>query len=106
MNRIILSIPIMVGILGIGLIGVFQFSSAEIEPSFTCTPNTQNGHVFCSDSPKTGERGLFVFGPEANCPMDVNFIIKDRMVVEIQDGPNCEYQDGFVLVLTIDEKID
>jgi hypothetical protein len=97
-----LEIPIIVGILTLGLTGVYQYSNAEIQPDFICNPNTENGHVICSPSPNVGDHGLLVSDSKNSCPIDVTLIMGNMMVVQIRDSPDCKFNDGFTIVLTID----
>ena len=102
MGYLLLTIPVIIGILILGNTGVYQYSNAEIQTDFLCNPNAENGHVICSPLPNVGDRGLFVLDSKNSCPIDVTFIIENMMVVVIRDSPDCKFNDGFTLVLTID----
>ena len=102
MGYVILAISVIIGVLVLGIPGIYQYSNAEIQTDFRCNPNAENGHVTCSPSPNVGDRGLFILDSKHSCPIDVTFIIEDLMVVQIRDSPDCKFNDGFTLVLTID----
>ena len=102
MNYTIWAISVIAGVFVLGVAGFYQFSDAEIETEFVCNPNQKNGHVVCSESPEIGERGLFFIDSKNSCPIDVSFIIENRMVVEFGDSPDCKYNEGLTLALTID----
>ena len=102
MGYVILSILVIIGVFVLGLTGVYNYSDAEIQMDFLCNPNAENGHVICSPSPNVGDHGLFILDSQNSCPIDVTFIMENLMMVEIRDSPNCKFNDGFTLVLTID----
>jgi hypothetical protein len=102
MGHTMLAIPVIVVILTLGVTGVYQYSNAEIQPDFICNPNSENGHVVCSPSPNVGDHGLLVSDSNNRCPIDVTLIMGNLMVVQIRDSPDCEFNDGFTIVLTID----
>jgi len=102
MINTILAISVIAGVFVFGVTGFYQYSNAEIQTDFLCIPNAKNGHVICSVPPKVGEHGLFVLDSQNSCPIDVTFIIETQMVVEIRDSPDCKFNDGFILALTID----
>ena len=102
MGYVFLTISVIIGILALGITGISQYSNAEIQSDFLCNPNTENGHVMCSPLPNVGDHGLFVLDSKNSCPIDVTFILENMMVVVIRDSPDCKFNDGFTLVLTID----
>jgi len=102
MSYSIFAISVIIGVFVLGVAGFYQYSAAEIQIDFICDPNVKNGHVMCSVPPKMGDHGLFVLDSENSCPIDVTFIIENRMAVEIQDSPDCKFNDGFMLALTMD----
>ena len=97
-----LIIPVIAGILVIGIVGLYPYSDAEVEPDFVCNPTGQNGHVLCSYPPTSGDHGMLILDSKNSCPIDVTFTLENRFVVEFQDHPDCIYNDGFTLALTID----
>ncbi len=97
-----LTIPVIAGILVIGIVGLYPYSDAEVEPDFVCNPTGQNGYVLCSNPPAAGDQGLLILDSHNSCPIDVSFTLENRFVVKFQDHPDCIYNDGFTLVLTID----
>ena len=48
MGYVILAISVIIGVLVLGIPGVYQYSNAEIQTDFRCNPNAENGHVTCS----------------------------------------------------------
>ena len=102
MGYVFLTISVIIGIFALGITGISQYSNAEIQTDFLCNPNTENGHVICSPLPNVGDRGLFVLDSKNSCPIDVTFILENMMVVVIRDSPDCKFNNGFTLVLTID----
>jgi len=102
MINTILAISIMAGVFVLGVTEFYPYSNAEIQTDFLCNPNAKNGHVICSVPPKVGDHGLFVLDSQNSCPIDVTFIIENLMAVEIRDSPDCKFNDGFILALTID----
>ncbi len=102
MGYVVLTISAIIAVFVLGMTGVYQYSNAEIQSDFVCNPNAGNGHVICSPQPNVGDRGLFVLDSKNSCPIDVNLIMGNLMVVQIRDSPDCKFNDGFTLVLTID----
>lgn len=102
MRHLKLSILVILGISVVGVTGVYQFSSAETDSHFICKPNAENGHVICSTQPRLGDHGLFAMDSKNRCPIDVIFIIQNQMVVEFRESPDCKFNDGFTLSLTLD----
>ena len=102
MGYAILTISVIIGIFVLGMTGVYQYSNAEIQTDFICNPNAENGHVICSPSPNVGEYGLLISDSQNSCPIEVTLIMGNLMVVQIRDSPDCKFNDGFTLVLTID----
>jgi len=97
-----LIVSIIIGIAALGIVGFHQYSNAEIQTDFVCTPNAQNGHVNCSSLPKAGDHGLFILDSQNSCPVDVTFTLENRFVVKFGDHPDCKFNDGFTLALTLD----
>ena len=103
MGKVILTISVIIGVLVLGIPGINQYSNAEIQTDFICNPNAENGHVICSPSPNVGEYGLLISDSQNSCPIEVTLIMGNLMVVQIRDSPDCKFNDGFTLVLTIDK---
>jgi len=98
-----LVIPIIIGIGILGVTGFYQYTNAETITDFVCTPNVKNGHVNCTSTPTIGDSGLFILDSENRCPIDVIFTLKNKFVVQFQDHPDCKFNEGFRLALTIDK---
>ena len=99
-RRFVILILFVVGVFGV--LGVYQYSNAEISDNFVCTPNSQNGHVNCSSPPIVGNQGLFLLNSENSCPIEVTFVLENKFVVIFGDSQDCIYEDGFTLALTLD----
>ncbi len=97
-----IAIPIILGIVVLGVAGLYQYTNAENHTDFVCTANSQNGHVNCSNPPTIGDSGLFILDSENSCPIDVTFTLENRFVVKFGDHPDCKFNDGFTLALTLD----
>ncbi|MDH3677618.1 MAG: hypothetical protein OEQ12_04870 [Nitrosopumilus sp.] len=97
-----LVIPVIIGVMVLAVAGFNDLTSAEKENDFFCNPNVDNGHVRCSAIPSIGDRGLFILDSQNKCPIDVSFIIENKMVVTFGNHPDCKFNDGFKLALIID----
>ena len=98
-----LAIPIIIGILVLGVAGLYQYTNADNQTDLVCTPNDQNGHVNCSTIPTMGDHGLLIFDSQNSCPIDVTFTLENKFVVKFSGHPDCKYNDGFTLALTLDK---